>query len=67
MTVRTATKLRPRAADVRWAADDARGIGHAAVKGAIETACGRRVTDPRFGWPVGRRCVACLAALGELV
>ncbi len=64
MTVRTAPKLRPRA-DVRWTADDARGIGHAAVKGAPETACGRRVTDPRWAWPVERRCGACVVAVNR--
>lgn len=47
-----------------WAAPDAAGLAHAiAPSRRTPTACGMKPWQPRFDWPIRRKCPDCLKAL----
>jgi len=48
----------------RWVAPALDGVAHAQRPGAIRTACGLRVVEERFAYPLRTRCAACVEALG---
>lgn len=42
------------------------GIGHARVRRAMRTLCGRKPAHERYAWPTRQRCFECVAKAADL-